>query len=522
MLNPLHVAFRLGNRESQAGPCALPADRRADNVPWRIDQVIPEGGSYDRPPKPKEARMPDLNAAFASIDDHFDASVERLAEFLRIKSISTDSDYDGETRRAAHWICNELNQIGFDASVQETPGHPMVVAHARSGAGAPHLLYYAHYDVQPPDPLDLWDSPPFEPTIVDSPHGKKIVARGAVDDKGQLMLFVEAFRAWMATHGELPANVSIILEGEEESGSPSLDPFLEQNRKELAADVCIVSDTGMWNIDTPAITTMLRGLVYVEVTLHGPAMDLHSGMYGGAVANPCNDLCAIISQLWDENRAVQIPGFYDDVEEAPSEIKAQWKSLDFDEAEFLGGAGLKTPRGEKGRTTLERVWSRPTCDINGIYGGYTGKGAKTVIGSKCTAKLSCRLVPSQDPKKVFAGIRQFFADRTPPDCSIEIHPHGQSPAIRVPADSPFALAAVRGLAKVYANEAKLIGSGGSIPLVGSIRRILGFDSLLVGFGLDDDRVHSPNEKFELTCYRNGIKSHAAMLAEFAKVGALSL
>lgn len=331
------------------------------------------------------------------------------------------------------------------------------------------------------------------------------------------MLFIEAFRAWKETHGELPARVSIILEGEEESGSPSLEPFLEANKDELAADVCIVSDTGMWNVDTPAITTMLRGLVYVEVMLFGPAMDLHSGMFGGAVANPCNDLCAILAQLKDEHNVVQIPGFYDDVEDVPAEVQQQWDGLDFDEAQFLAEAGLRTPRGEHGRTTLERIWSRPTCDINGIFGGYTGQGAKTVIASKCTVKLSCRLVPSQNPDTILAGIKRFFEDRLPPDCRVKIESHGISPAIRVPADSPFIEAAARGMANVYENPTQLIGCGGSIPLVGSIQRILGFDSLLVGFGLDDDCMHSPNEKFELTCYKRGIKSHAAMVLEFAGV-----
>lgn len=461
----------------------------------------------------------DLTRVLAHIDADFDAAVSRLSDLLRIPSVSTDSKHNADTRRCAEHVAADLRSIGFDAKPYPTQGHPMVVGHypGPKGYAGPHLLYYGHYDVQPPDPLNLWTSPPFEPTIVDGPHGKRIVARGAVDDKGQVMLFIEAFRAWKKTHGELPAKITVLIEGEEESGSKSLDPFLKEHKDMLTADVCIVSDTGMWDVDTPAITTRLRGLVYVEVTLHGPAMDLHSGMYGGAVANPCNDLCRILGQLINSDGVIQIPGFYDDVEELTPHQRKQWESLEFDEAEFLGGAGLKTPRGEKGRTTLERVWSRPTCDINGLYGGYTGEGAKTVIASKATAKLSCRLVPSMDPKKVYDGIKAFLEARTPPDCRWEIHPHGMSPAIRVPGDSPFVKAAARGLGKVYANETKLIGTGGSIPLVGSIQRILGFDSLLVGFGLDDDRVHSPNEKFELTCYQRGIKSHAAMLLEFAGV-----
>ncbi|MHC4383074.1 MAG: M20/M25/M40 family metallo-hydrolase, partial [Planctomycetota bacterium] len=379
----------------------------------------------------------------------------------------------------------------------------------------PHLLYYGHYDVQPPDPLDLWDSPPFEPTIVEGPHGRRLVARGAVDDKGQLMTFVEAFRAWHDVHGTLPVKVTVLLEGEEESGSPSLDPFLSAHREMLAADVCIVSDTGMWDIDTPAITYMLRGMVYVEVTLHGPSHDLHSGMYGGAVVNPANELPRILGELHDAQGVVQIPGFYDDVLALSADEARQWAQLTFDEAAFLGHAGLETPVGETGRSTLQRIWSRPCCDINGIFGGYTGDGAKTIIPAKATAKVSCRLVPDQDADKIHDNIVRFFEQRTPPDCRWEIRSHGASPAVRVPTDSPHLEAALQALETTYGRQPVLMGCGGSIPVVGSIQRILGFDSLLVGFSLDDDRVHSPNEKFELRCYEMGMRSHAAMLSTFS-------
>lgn len=455
------------------------------------------------------------------VDADFKNSVNRLCDLLRIPSISTDPAYDKETRRAGQWCADELKKIGFDSSLRNTKGHPMVVAHfntagKRGPTGGPRILYYGHYDVQPPDPLDLWESPPFEPAIRKSKHGHKIVARGAVDDKGQVMLMIEAFRVWMKVHQTLPVNVTVMLEGEEESGSQSLDPFLKANKKELQADVCVVSDTGMWNINTPAITYMLRGLVYIEARLHGPSHDLHSGMYGGTLVNPINGLCKVIGELHDKNRVIQIPGFYDDVDELTPSEKKMWKGLGFKEKEFLGGAGVKTPFGEKGRSTIERMWSRPTCDVNGIFGGYTGKGAKTVIGSHATAKISCRLVPSQDPKKVYNGLVKFLKDRTPPDCRWEITPFGASPSIRVPTESPWLEAAIRGLKQVFTKPPVLIGCGGSIPVVGSIQKILGFDSLLVGFGLEDDRVHSPNEKFELTCYQRGIKSHAAMLAEFGR------
>ena len=453
------------------------------------------------------------------VDAARDASLARLVALLSIPSISTDSEYDTETKRAARWLADDLGSIGFDASVRETTGHPMVVAHhpgpKDAGANVPHVLYYGHYDVQPPDPLELWNSPPFEPQVVSGEHGERIVARGAVDDKGQLMTFIEAFRAWKHVHGELPIKVTVLLEGEEESGSPSLEPFLMEHRDELSADVCIVCDTGMWDIETPAITYMLRGMVYLEATLHGPSHDLHPGMYGGAVMNPLNALTRILGELHDAEGRVRVKGFYDDVKELTAAERGAWERLGLDESAFLGGAGMKQPFGEKGYSTLERTWARPTCDINGIIGGYTGRGAKTVIGDHARVKLSCRLVAHQDPGRIYTALVEFFESRTPPDGTWSFTNHGAAPAIRVPTDSPQLAAAKAGLGDVYGREAVLIGSGGSIPVVGSIQQILGFDSLLVGFGLDDDRVHSPNEKFERRCFDNGVKSHAAIMARLA-------
>jgi acetylornithine deacetylase/succinyl-diaminopimelate desuccinylase-like protein len=342
------------------------------------------------------------------------------------------------------------------------------------------------------------------------------VARGAVDDKGQVMTWLEALRAWHEVHGQLPVRVSVFLEGEEESGSPSLVPFLEAHRDELRADVCVVSDTGMWDIDTPAIATMLRGLIYVELTLSGPSRDLHSGMYGGAVPNPLNVLTRVLGQLHDGEGRVRIPGFYDQVREL--EEARQWATLPFDEAEFLGSAGIRAPQGEAGRSTLERVWSRPTCDINGIWGGYTGPGSKTVIPATASAKLSCRLVPEQDPERILAGLREFLDARTPADCHWEIATHGLSPAIRLPADSPYLRAAKQALEAVFERPPLMVGMGGSIPAVEAIKRLLGMDSLLVGFGLEDDLVHSPNEKFELRCFEAGMRTHTRLLAELARLG----
>ncbi len=444
-------------------------------------------------------------------------AIGRWQELLRIPSIGTDPTRNADTRRAAEWVAGQLREIGFEARLRETPGQPMVVGHYPDpGDGRlPHILYYGHYDVQPVEPLELWQTPPFEPTLVTTGRGQRMVARGAVDDKGQVMTWLEALRAWHEVHGALPVRVSVFLEGEEESGSPSLEGFLEAHAGELRADVCVVSDTGMWDIDTPAISTMLRGLLYLELKLTGPARDLHSGIYGGAVPNPLNVLCRVLGQLHDEAGRIQVPGFYDQVLEL--EETPQWAALPFDEADFLGSAGIETPVGEAGRTTLERVWSRPTCDINGLWGGYTAPGAKTVIPAQASAKLSFRLVPDQDPGRVLAGLEDFLEARTPADCRFEITTHGRSPAIRLPADSPYVRAGAKALAAVYDRQPFLIGMGGSIPAVEAIKRLLGMDSLLIGFGLKDDLVHSPNEKFELRCFEAGMQTHARLLAELAEL-----
>lgn len=465
-----------------------------------------------------------IERVFARIDRNETDAIARLTEFLRIPSVSTDPAFDAETRRCAEWAARELASLGFEAEAVATDGHPMVVAThpgAPGSEGRPRILYYGHYDVQPADPLELWSSPPFEPTIVPGhafagKPGKRIVARGAVDDKGQVMTFIEALRAWHEACGGPPCPVTVLLEGEEESGSRSLRPFLERHRARLAADVCVVSDTGMWDIETPAITTMLRGLVYVEVTLHGPGHDLHSGMYGGAVVNPINALASIVAELHDADRRVAIDGFYDAVRRPSERVLSRWAELDFDESAFLAEAGARAPFGEKGYSTLERTWSRPTCDCNGILGGYTGKGAKTVIPAFASVKLSCRLVADQDPQRIMESLRRFFESRCPRGCRLDFVSHGSSPAISVCDDSAYLRAASAGLREVFGREPVLIGTGGSIPAVGLFSEVLGLDSLLVGFGLDDDRVHSPDEKFELACFRNGIRSHAAILARLAE------
>ena len=450
------------------------------------------------------------------IDRDLERSIDRLREFLAIPSVSTDPAFAADTARAGRWAVAQLTDLGFSARLVDTPGHPMVLAHHPGPGHGEAILYYGHYDVQPADPLELWRSGPFDPVLEESPLGRRIVARGACDDKGQVMTFIEAFRAWREVHGGPPVPVTVLLEGEEESGSPSLEPFLEAHRDSLRAAVCVVSDTGMWDAATPAITTMLRGLVYTEVRVKGPGHDLHSGMYGGTLANPLNALVASLARLHDRDGRVAIPGFFEGIEEPPAEMLACWQALPFDESEFLASAGVERPFGEPGRTTMERMWSRPTCDLNGLFGGYAGQGAKTVIPAEAGAKLSCRLVPGQDPKRIADLLEAFIREGLPPGIEATFHRHGASPAIGVPIDSPQMRAARRGLAIAYGRDAAMIGTGGSIPAVGAIRRHLGIDSILAGFGLDDDRVHSPNEKFEVCCLQGGIRAHAAMLEAFAE------
>jgi acetylornithine deacetylase/succinyl-diaminopimelate desuccinylase-like protein len=451
------------------------------------------------------------------IDDGFDGALERYLDFLRIPSISTDPALKNEVRRAGIWLEREFGSLGFDAKLHDTPGHPILLAHHKAGtAGAPHILYYGHYDVQPPEPLELWESPPFEPAVVDGPYGKRVVARGAVDDKGQVMTFLEAFRAWKAVHGSLPVEVTVLIEGEEESGSTSLPAFLKEHAEALRkAQAAVITDTNAWDIGTPAITYRLRGNVYAEVTLEGPSRDLHSGLYGGVAVNPINALTEVLGQLHDRNGRVQIPGFYDGVADVPEEERGSWAALDFDEAGFLGEIGLAHSTGEKGYSTLERLWARPTCDLNGIWGGYTGPGSKTVIASRASAKLSFRTVPDQDPLKIKQGLQDFLDARTPPDCKWSIQYFGASGGIHVPADGPLMQAARAGLEDIYGKPPAMVGAGGSIPVVGLMQKELGLDSILVGFGLSDDRIHSPNEKFELRCLKNGILSQAAILSRFA-------
>lgn len=454
-----------------------------------------------------------LDPVLARIERDLDGSIERWGELLRIPSVSTDPAHEGDMRRAAQWLVDALQEMGFVGTIRETDGHPAVLAHHPGpGGDAPHLLYYGHYDVQPPDPLDEWHSEPFEPTLVDGPHGRRMVARGAVDDKGQLMMWLEALRAWYHEHGNLPVRATVLIEGEEEVGSRNLRPFLEQYRDEMAADVCVVSDTTMWDVDTPAITYMLRGMLYTEITCRGPVRDLHSGFYGGAVTNPINALSRVLAGLQDDNGRILIEGFHDDVVEPGEKELLAWKELDFDEEGFLSTAGVSTPGGgEEDRTLLERIWSRPTCDVNGIFGGYVDEGAKTVIPARASAKVSFRLVPEQDPQRIAKALQRHLEHATPAGCRMELEVHAAASAFRVDPDSPYLRAAQAAMTEVYGRKAVPIGCGGSIPIAAWVKDILGIDTLLMGFSLEDDGMHSPNEKFELVCFERGMKSHAVLL-----------
>ncbi|MGI9406526.1 MAG: M20/M25/M40 family metallo-hydrolase, partial [Hyphomicrobiaceae bacterium] len=429
-----------------------------------------------------------LERVLERLDSTADEAVDRLFSFLKIPSISTDPAYNDDCKRAAEWVADDLNSMGFDARVRATDGQPMVVSHELSpDPGARHVLFYGHYDVQPPDPLDLWETPPFDPRITtNGANGDVIVARGAADDKGQLMTFLEACRAWKDVTGHLPVSVTVLLEGEEESGSPSLAPFLEANKDELSCELALVCDTGQADKDTPAVTTMLRGMAGVEVFVTGPDRDLHSGMFGGPAANPIRVLATALGQMHDADGRVQIPGFYDQVGDISAEQRAQWDGLDFDDAKFLSEIGLSQSAGEKDRSVLELIWARPTAEPNGIIGGYTGPGTKTVIPSEASAKLTFRLVPDQDPAKILENFKSWFTGLLPTDCKVRFESRGGSPAVRFDLSGADMKAASAALETEWGKTPVMMGCGGSIPIVEAFKTTLGMDSLLIGFGLDDD------------------------------------
>lgn len=454
-----------------------------------------------------------MNAALDYAKQNADAFVDQLTDWLRIPSISTDPEYADETRRAADWLAEDLRRIGMaTVKVMETGGHPMVYAEHHVSDDLPTVLVYGHYDVQPPDPLDLWNSPPFEPVIVDG----NIVARGSADDKGQAFMHIKSAEAYLQAQDGPPVNLKMMIEGEEESGSVHLAPWIEANKEMLTADVVLVSDTSLFAPGVPSIAYGLRGLAYVEVELTGPGKDLHSGVYGGGVENPINALARMISDLHDENHHITVEGFYDNVRPLSDEEREAYTKLPFDLEAWMEEAGVKATKSEAGYSVLEGTSGRPTLDVNGIWGGYIGQGAKTVLPSKATAKISCRLVPDQDPEEITEKLRRHFEKHVPDTMTLDFRDlHGGHGAI-VDTTAPAMQAAATALEGVFGQRPHFTREGGSIPVVADFKRILGLDTVLMGFGLDSDSIHSPNEKFGLDRFHQGIEASIRFLDAYSR------
>jgi acetylornithine deacetylase/succinyl-diaminopimelate desuccinylase-like protein len=441
--------------------------------------------------------------------------LEDFYSFLRFPSISTDSDYSEKVSECAHWLAEKLNGIGLDAKLAPTPGHPVVWARNEHRPGRRTVLIYGHYDVQPPDPLDLWDSPPFEPVLKDG----YVFARGATDNKGQILSHIFGIQETLERDGDLPVNVDLVIEGEEESGSANLGNFLSQNRDALKCDVAVVSDTGMIAPGTPTISYALRGVAAMELKVTGPKIDLHSGIYGGAVANPLAAMARLLASLHDRDGRIAIPGFYDDVEPLQDWEREMWSKLPVDaDAMVLDESGAPELFGEKGFSTLERIWARPTAEINGMGGGYQGKGTKTVLPSYAIAKLTFRLVPKQKGKVIVDLARKHFEKNLPPGVTLEMTTGHDGPWYATDPHNQFGQAAQRALRKAFDKDAALIREGGSIPIVSQFRDILGVETLLLGLALHDCRAHSPNENFPLENLDAGIRMNQAVLQELAAMG----
>jgi len=439
---------------------------------------------------------------------------EELFEFLRIPSVSARSEHNADTARAADWLKQSMEKAGMKATIHPTSGHPIVIGEWRNAPGAPTVLVYGHYDVQPAEPIDLWTSPPFEPEIRDG----KIYGRGSVDDKGQLFLHIKAIEAHLATRKRLPLNIVLLAEGEEEVGSANLEEFVEANQDLLKADVAVISDSSMFAPGIPSILSSLRGLAYFQIDVQGPKCDLHSGSYGGAVVNPATALARIVATFHDENGHIAIEGFYDNVRVWESRILDQMKKLPFDEENFLEETGSPALGGEKGYTILEQLWARPTCEVNGLLSGYTGEGAKTVLPAKAMAKVSCRLVPDQDPADIERLMDAHIEKVAPTGVTVTVkHLHGGRPW-RAELDGPIFDAARRALKKAFDREAVIVGEGGSIPVVGDFQRILGMPVLLVGFGLPGENAHAPDEWMSEDNFRKGMIAMAALWDEYGQNG----
>jgi acetylornithine deacetylase/succinyl-diaminopimelate desuccinylase-like protein len=440
-------------------------------------------------------------------------SLDQLFDFLRIPSVSADSAFKPDVERCAKFVMEAMQRAGLDAQIIPTPGHPIVYGERIEDPALPTVLVYGHYDVQPPDPLELWTSPPFEPQIRDG----KIFARGATDDKGQVFTHLKSLEAWIATRGRLPVNIRFVIEGEEEVGSDHLDHFLKEWRERLKADVAVISDTSQYGDGIPAITYGLRGIVAAEVRITGPSRDLHSGIYGGSIANPANALARLVGQLIGEDGRVQIPGFYDDVLPLTDTERKQFAALPFNEPGFLAETGSVSAFGETGMTTLERRWARPTCDINGMVSGYTGQGPKTIIPSQAMAKITCRLVPGQQPDRVLNSLEQFLRDRCPKGVRMEFQRFHGCEAFVFDPTSRWIDAASRALQTAFGRPPVFIREGGSIPVVLSFKRILGIDTLLLGWGRNTDNLHSPDEHFYVNDFHRGTLASACLWKQLSEL-----
>lgn len=436
-----------------------------------------------------------------------------LCELLRIPSVSTDSQFKDDVLRAGQWVADQFEKMELNVELIPTEGHPIVYAESEPVEGAPVALVYGHYDVQPPDPLDEWESPPFEPTV----RNGNIYARGATDDKGQMLTHVFSARAWKECRGKLPLQLKFLIEGEEESGSENLYPFLETAREKLQCDVVVISDTSQFAPGQPAITYGLKGIAYYEIRLKGPKQDLHSGSFGGSVANPANALATMLHALLDSEGRIQVPGFYDDVIPLSDRERQEFAALPFDDRAFAEHLGVSGLHGEAGYSTLERRWARPTCDVNGVWGGYQGEGGKTIIPASAGAKVSFRLVPNQDPDKITEALKHLLESLTPPGIEMELLEMHGAPGFVTSLDSPYMQAAAQAIEKGFGRSPVFIREGGSIPIVTAMRQQLGADPLLLGWGLDDDNTHSPNEKFCLADFHRGIKSSTHLWRALSRV-----
>ena len=450
--------------------------------------------------------------------DHSDRFVQELKDFLRIPSVSAKSSHAGDCRRAAEWIAAQMTGAGLDVEIVRTPGHPIVLGESRAaGESAPTVLVYGHYDVQPSEPDEAWTSPPFEPTVrtVDYAEGPHLFARGATDDKGQMFTHVKAAEAWHKAGGGLPVNLIYVIEGEEEVGSNNLEPFLAAHRERLACDVALISDTSQYAPGVPAITYGLRGITACEIRLRGPNRDLHSGVFGGSVANPANVICDLVASLHREDGRVMIPGFYDDVIPLTDEERRQFADLPFEQAAYFNALGVSGGHGEVGFSILEQRWARPTCDVNGLLSGYTGEGPKTIIPGEAMAKITCRLVPGQDWRKITESLETHLRRRLPQGIEMEFLSEHGGPGIRMDTSSPYMAAAKAAIADAFGAEPVFIREGGSIPVVATLKETLGVDTLLLGWGQNTDRLHAPDERFSLTDFQRGIEASASLMGRLA-------